>query len=54
MTAEPATSSEAVQAQCIEEAMLRRYSCETLKGYVDTSARSKAPIPMPAPTLFVA
>ena len=32
--------------------MLRGYSRETLKSYVDTGAKSKAAIPMPVPTLF--
>ena len=45
--AESPASRDAVQALCIQEAMVRGAVGERLKGYVDSCVRSKATLPLP-------
>jgi hypothetical protein len=45
---------EVMQAQCIQEAMLRGFVGEALKGYVNTCVELKRKAPPPDPGLFSA
>ncbi|MBC8007658.1 MAG: hypothetical protein H7X76_06400 [Prolixibacteraceae bacterium] len=45
--ADTRAATEAVQAQCIQEAMLRGAIGERLKGYVDSCVKSRGVTPLP-------